>query len=102
MVNVLEYIVKVRKISNGDWLRLKNFPSLEEKTGKKVKHRFLWWVWEEDEIVIKTKKDESINFAKTLLNNIEYQDVIVTEKAYYDSAYGDLYEGIIWSNGRWI
>lgn len=100
--NILEYKVIVRLKSNGDWIKLKSFPTTEEKTGRKIKHRFLWWTWEEDEEVIKIKKIESVDFAKSLLTNPAYQDVKVTEEVYYNSGYGDWGSGTIWVNGRWI
>lgn len=100
--HILEYKVIARLKSNGDWIKLKSFPTTEEKTGKKIKRRFLWWTWEEDEEVIKFKKVESVDFAKSLLTNPDYQDVKVVEEVYYDTGYGSWGSGTIWVNGRWI
>lgn len=102
MIDILEYKVMVRLKSNGDWIKLKSFPTTEEKTGKKIKRRFLWWTWEEDEEVIKIKKVESVDFAKSLLTNQDYQDVEVIEVCYNSgSGYGEWGSEIIWVNGRW-
>lgn len=100
--NILEYEVIVRLKSNGDWIKLKYFPTTKEKTGRKIKRTFLWWTWDEDEETIKYKKMESVEFAKSLLTSPDYQDVKIIEQVYYDTGYGDWAEGIIWANGRWI
>lgn len=88
---ILEYRVIARLRSNGDWIGLKCFPSVEEKTGKKIKRRFLLWTW--------IRKKESVDFAKSLLENMDYQDVEVIEKVYEceGSALAK-----IWKNGRWV
>lgn len=100
---ILEYRVIARLRSNGDWIGLKCFPSVEEKTGKKIKRRFLWWTWEEDETIYRIRKKESVDFAKSLLEarpeNMDYQDVEVIEKVY---ECGGCALTKIWKNGRWV
>lgn len=72
---------------------------LKKKQEKKIKRRFLWWTWEEDETIYRIRKKESVDFAKSLLENMDYQDVEVIEKVYEceGSALAK-----IWKNGRWV